>query len=235
MSEVQEQWEAEQVAAWLRRHPDFFRDYEDLLDDLYVPHPHIGGAVSLLERQVQRWRERYQALEERQQEMLKAARDSEQMVARLHHLALELMVCDSLDDVVAACNDILRRDFKADSVVLRLIGQGQARNGLHFIDPEDKSLKQLATLFHKRQPVCGRLRPRQQSFLFGEEGEAIRSAVLIPLHEGRELGVLAIGSTNEARFYPGMGTFFIGQLGSLVARALLRHLAAPLHSVRLGG
>jgi uncharacterized protein YigA (DUF484 family) len=225
---------AAQVALWLLEHPDFFREHEDLLDHLSLPHPHTGAAVSLLERLVQRQRDRYQELEERQFDMVKAARDSEHVITRLHHLALELMTCDSLDDVVATCNDMLRGDFKADNVVLRLIGRGRSRDGLHFIDPDDKSLKQLSTLFRKRQPVCGRLRPRQQTFLFGEDGAAIKSAVLIPLYEAREIGVLALGSANEARFYPGMGTLFIGQLGDLVARALARYLEPPLHTVEAG-
>ena len=205
---------AAQVAAWLREHPDFFHDHEDVLDVLRIPHPQTGGTVSLLERLVQRQRERYQDLEQRQGDMLKAARDS--------------------DDVVATCNSLLRGDFKADSVVLRLIGRGEARDGLHFIDPDDKYLKQLATVFRKRQPVCGRLRPRQQTFLFGAAGADIKSAVLIPLYEAREIGVLALGSENEARFYPGMGTLFITQLGELVARALSRHLAMPLHALEAG-
>lgn len=225
---------AEQVAAWLRQHPDFFREHEDVLDCLSIPHPHTGEAVSLLERLVQRQRDRYHELEQRQTEMLRAARDSEHVVSRLHHMALELMTCDGLDDVVATCNNVLRGDFKADNVVLRLIGHGKERDGLHFISPDDKALKQLATLFRKRQPVCGRLRPRQQMFLFGEEGASIKSAVLIPLYEAREIGVLALGSENEARFYPGMGTLFIGQLGGLVARALVRYLDPPLHTAESG-
>ncbi|MDD5391916.1 MAG: DUF484 family protein [Thiothrix sp.] len=225
---------AAQVAAWLLQHPDFFHEHEELLDHLRIPHPHTGAAVSLLERLVQRLRSRCQEVEQRQHDMLKAARDSEHVVNRLHHLALELMNCDGLDAVVATCNDMLRGDFKADNVVLRLIGHGKSRDGLHFIAPEDKALKQLATLFRKRQPVCGRLRPRQQIFLFGEDGADIKSAVLIPLYEAREIGVLALGSANEARFYPGMGTLFISQLGDLVARALARHLEPPLHTAEAG-
>jgi hypothetical protein len=225
---------AEQVAEWLSRHPDFFREHEALLDHLSIPHPQTGVAISLLERLVQRQRDRFHELEERQHDMVRAARDSEHVIARLHHLALELMNCDGLDAVVATCNDMLRGDFKADNVVLRLIGHGKERDGLHFIDPADKSLKQLATLFRKRQPVCGRLRPRQQMFLFGDKGAAIKSAVLIPLYEAREIGVLALGSENESRFYPGMGTLFIAQLGDLVARALARYLEPPLNTVESG-
>ena len=222
---------AAQIAEWLLAHPNFFREHEHLLDHLTIPHPHTGTAVSLLERLVQRQRDQYQVLEQRQQEMLKAARESEKVINRLHHLALELMNCDSLDAVVATCNDLLRNEFKADSVVLRLIGQGQNSDGLHFIAADDKAIKQLSSLFHKRQPVCGRLRPRQQIFLFGENNDDIKSAVLIPLYEAREIGVLALGSTDEGRYNPTMGTLFISQLGDLVARALARYLEPTLHHV----
>lgn len=227
---------AEQVAEWLKQHPDFFHEHETVLDHVNIRHPGLNGAVSLLERLVQRQREQYLELEQRQHDMVRAARDSEYLITRLHHLALELMNCDGLDAVVATCNDTLRRDFDANNVVLRLIGRGESGNGLHFIDPEDKYLRQMSALFRKRQPVCGRLRPRQQAFLFGEkEGACIRSAVLIPLCEAREIGILALGSESETRFYPGMGTLFINQLGELVARALSRYLEPPLHTAESSG
>lgn len=220
---------AEQVAAYLRTNTNFFLEQGDLLDGLFIPHRHTGEAVSLLEHLVQRQRDRQAQLSRQMDEMLRAARESERVVVSLHHLALELMSCDSLDDVVATCRDLMCSEFDADSVVLRLIGRGQSGDSsLHFIDPEDRTLKQMAGLFQKRQPVCGRLRPKQQIFLFGEENTAIKSAVLIPLFEARNIGVLALGSEHEDRFHPGMGTLFISQLGDLVSRALSLHLEAWL-------
>ncbi|MFZ1388843.1 MAG: DUF484 family protein [Thiolinea sp.] len=218
---------AEQVAAYLRANHDFFQEHGDILDDLFIPHRHTGDAVSLLEHLVQRQRDRQAQLSRQMEDMLRAARESERVVVSLHHLALELMTCDSLDDVVATCRDLMCSQFDADNVVLRLIGRGQSADStLHFIDPDDRALKQMAGLFQKRQPVCGRLRPKQQIFLFGEENTKIKSAVLIPLFEARNIGVLALGSEHEDRFHPGMGTLFISQLGDLVSRALSLHLEA---------
>ncbi|WP_298613518.1 DUF484 family protein [uncultured Thiothrix sp.] len=218
---------AEQVAAYLRTNTDFFLEQGDLLDGLFIPHRHTGDAISLLEHLVQRQRDRQAQLSRQMEDMLRAARESERVVISLHHLALELMSCDSLDDVVATCRDLMCSEFEADSVVLRLIGRGQSGDSsLHFIDPDDRALKQMAGLFQKRQPVCGRLRPKQQIFLFGEENTAIKSAVLIPLFEARNIGVLALGSEHEDRFHPGMGTLFISQLGDLVSRAISLHLEA---------
>lgn len=220
---------AEQVSTYLRANPQFFQEHGEILDGLFMPHRHTGEAVSLLEHLVQRQRDQQAQLSRQMEDMLRAARESERVVISLHHLALELMACDSLDDVVATCRDLMCSEFDADSVVLRLIGRGQSGDStLHFIDPEDRALKQMAGLFQKRQPVCGRLRPKQQIFLFGEENTSIKSAVLIPLFEARNLGVLALGSDHENRFHPGMGTLFISQLGDLVSRALSLHLDAWL-------
>ena len=90
-------------------------------------------------------------------------------------------------------------------------------------------------VFQKRQPVCGRLRPKQQVFLFGENSAMVKSAVLIPLYEARAIGVLAMGSNNPDRFHPGMGTMFLTQLGELVSRALSLHLDHTVHSVESSG
>ena len=222
---------AEQVSAYLEAHPQFFEEHAELLDGLFIPHRHTGEATSLLEHLVQRQRDRQAQLTRQMEDMLKAARENERVLVSLHHLALELMTCDSLDDVVATCRDLMCAEFDADSVVLRLIGRGQSTDStLHFIDPEDRALKQMAGLFQKRQPVCGRLRPKQQIFLFGEENNSIKSAVLIPLFEARNIGVLALGSEQEDRFHPAMGTLFISQLGDLVSRALSLHLESWIDS-----
>ncbi|WP_020393796.1 DUF484 family protein [Thiolinea disciformis] len=227
---------AEQVASYLDQHRDFFEAHETLLDVLKLPHPQSGEAISLLERLVQRQRDRQMQLGRQLEDILRVARENERVVVSLHHLALELMTCDDLDDVVATCRDLMLSEFDADEVVLRLIGRGKSReNSLYFIDPEDRSLKQMSGLFQKRQPVCGRLRPRQQVFLFGEDSSAIKSAVLIPLFEAREIGVLALGSKQADRFHPAMGTLFISQLGGLVSRALSLHLDTLIQSVESHG
>ncbi|MGB0846644.1 MAG: DUF484 family protein [Thiolinea sp.] len=227
---------SEQIANYLQQHKDFFQQHEELLDELSIPHPHTGEAISLLERLVDRQRNSQLQMSRQLEGLLAAARDSERVVGSLHHLSLELMSCDNLDDVVATCRDTMCSEFDADNVVMRLIGRGNAcGNSLYFIDPDDNALRMMSGLFQKRQPVCGRLRPKQQTFLFGENSEAIKSAVLIPLYEARAIGVLALGSHNPDRFHPGMGTLFLTQLGELVSRALSLHLEPAVRPVESGG
>ncbi len=227
---------ADQVADYLSQHVDFFTKHEYLLDRLSIPHPHTGAALSLLERLLQRQRDQQFQMTRQMDDMLRAARENERVVSSLHHLAIELMSCENLDDVVATCRNLMLAEFDADSVVLRLVGRGHSRdNSLHFIDPDDRMLQQMSALFQRRQPVCGRLRPKQQVFLFGEDSSSIKSAVLVPLFEAREIGVLALGSEQEGRFHPGMGTLFINQMGALVSRALSLHLDSTIRSIESSG
>jgi uncharacterized protein YigA (DUF484 family) len=215
--------DADLIREYLSDHPDFFHHHLDILENLYVPHP-TGDAISLVERQISLLRNKNQVLERQLSNFIKAANSSESAVSRLHHLALELMHSDCLDATVASCQAILRNEFNADHVVLRLIGQGEDSKGLHFIAKDSPSLKHFEALFQKREAVCGRLRPKQELFLFGKNHDAVRSAVLIPLYEGKRIGVLALGSCDEHRFNPAMGTLFINYLGELVSRALALQL-----------
>lgn len=219
---------AEQVAKYLERYPKFFAKHEYLLDSLYIPHDNVSGATSLLERLVERQRAKQSELEQQMDKMMQDARENERILQGLHTLALELLSSTSVESVVHICRTVLKEQFQADEVVFRLIGSGEQHTGLNYMVLDDITVRHLSHLFNKRQPVCGRLRSRQRKFLFGESSEHIQSAVMIPLFEEGEVGVLAIGSVDEDRFYPGIGMLFINQLGSLVSRALVRHSDAGL-------
>jgi uncharacterized protein YigA (DUF484 family) len=59
-----------------------------------------------------------------------------------------------------------------------------------------------------------------------EDRQKIRSIVEIPLRRGTDLiGVIVLGSEDAERFYAGMGTLFLSQIGNLVAAAAARTLS----------
>lgn len=207
------------IAGYLQSHPDFFQRHSDLLLTLQVPHQ--AGTASLIERQVAVLREKSRDLEEQLNGLIRTARGNEQIVTRLQRFTLELMRADSLDDVIATCQEILRDDFNADFVTLRIIGGDDT---MHFIAPDNKTLKHFDKLFNSKKPVCGRLEKEQQKFLFGQNADDMNSVALIPLLGAEKIGILALGSEDETRFHPGMGTVFISHLGELISTSLTRHL-----------
>jgi len=210
------------IAKYLASHPDFFNRHAELLQSLQVPHQ--TGAASLIERQVAVLREKSRDLEEQLNGLIRTARGNEQIVTRLQRFTLELMRANDFNDVIATCQDVLRDDFNADFVSIRIISDQIEHDGMHFIKPKDKSLKQFSRLFDSRKPVCGRLKEDQQAFLFGENAEEINSVALVPLASVEKQGILALGSLDENRFHPGMGTVFISHLGELISTSLSRYL-----------
>src|SRR5690606_19642069 len=69
---------ADQVAAFLRQHPDYFQQRPELLELLRLPDAR-GQAVSLLERQAAILRERNQELRERLNGLLDVARENDRL------------------------------------------------------------------------------------------------------------------------------------------------------------
>ena len=53
----------EDVARYLKDHPEFFENFADMIADISIPHPHGGRAIPISERQIVSLRERNKVLE----------------------------------------------------------------------------------------------------------------------------------------------------------------------------
>ena len=210
-----------EIADYLHKHPDFFQRHEYLLEELSLPHPHGGKAISLIERQVGLMREQKQALKKQLHQLSQSARTNETLLERLQALILTLIDSCSIDDAVERMRQGLHDDFHADAVELHLFGDRENE-----IRRDEPALKLFQTVLHNRRPICGHLRPEQLRFLFGARSEEIASAVLIPLCESAQdecLGLLGIGSIDAKRYHPEMGTLFVNHLGAVATRILRAH------------
>ena len=207
------------LAQYLSTHPDFFQRHPDLLATIQVPHG--TGTASLIERQVAILREKSRDLEEQLNGLIRTARGNEQIVTRLQRFTLELMRADGIDDVISTCQDVLREDFNADFVTLKIIGGDDT---MHFVAPTNKNLEYFENLFKTKKPVCGRLKEEQQKFLFKKNADRVNSAALVPLFGAEKIGILALASKDESRFHPGMGTVFISHLGELISTSITYHV-----------
>ena len=82
-------------------------------------------------------------------------------------------------------------------------------------------LRQLAGGLSK--PYCGLASGSPVLEWFADAASHIRSMALLPLGQGNEtFGLLVLGSEEEHRFYPEMGTLYLDRIAALAAAALLR-------------
>jgi hypothetical protein len=214
----------ESIADYLQSHPDFFERNLALLSGLRLPHRTTGGAISLVERQVDVLRQRNAAMEGNLKELVQVARSNDRLAGRIHSLALLLMRSKSREDVIDILDEQLREGFSVDQAALVLFDSvpGLAQGHSQFVrvvHREDPAVGPFKSFLQSSAPRCTRVRDAQREFLFGP-GAAIQSMALVPLGPRSEYGFLAIGNRSPDHFHPAKSIDFLARLGELAACAL---------------
>ena len=212
---------AHEVAAWLRRHPSFLQQFPDLALTLVVPREN-GPTASLASYQLEVLRDKNRELSRRLQELFGNAQENERLAVRTHQLTLALMKQDSAADTLRAMAASLAEDFQGDLV--RIVSF-HAVDGIDDVDwlqviaADDPRLSGFRDLMGSGEPVCGRLHPDKNALLYGLRAEDVQSSALLVLPD---VGLVAVGSRDPNRFFPGMGTLFLRLMGESLAAALQR-------------
>lgn len=222
MSETSEKIGAHEVAAWLRRHPKFLQQFPDLALSLVVPRED-GPAASLASYQLEVLRDKNRELSRRLQDLYAVSQENERLAVRTHQLTLALLRQDDAAGVVRAMTATLAEDFNGDLVRVVLFapvaGLGD-EDWLQVLARDDRLLAPFNDCLRDGEPLCGRLHPDKQALLYASRVDEVQSSALLPI-EG--VGLVAVGSRDANRFYPGMGTLFLRMMGEAFAAALQRH------------
>lgn len=227
-SEVKALPEEQQVVDYLMSNPDFFLDHAPLLHDLQIPHE-SGAAVSLVERQVLALREKNQEFENKLREMVDAVHDNQRLHVSLHRLAISLFAADSLDDMLGIVDDELRHKLGTEFVYFRLTTEknmeiSSSEDGHTYVSQDDKLLQSFDKQIVEKRIQCGRFSEDQISQLFMQDDSEVKSAALIPISDAGIKGIIALGSTDEQRYHPGMGTDFLTSLADLISAAMQSYI-----------
>ena len=212
---------AHEVAAWLRRHPAFLQQFPDLALTLVVPSEN-APAASLASYQLEVLRDKNRELSRRLQELFGNAQENERLAVRTHQLTLALMKQTSAADTLRAMAASLAEDFQGDLVrivAFEAVDGIDDADWLQVIAEGDARLSGFRDLAESGEPVCGRLHPDKNALLYGMRAEEVQSSALLVLPG---TGLVAVGSRDPNRFFPGMGTLFLRMMGEALAAALQR-------------
>jgi uncharacterized protein YigA (DUF484 family) len=206
-----------EVAQFLKSNPQFFDQHPQLLESIYVPHPHGGRAIPLTERQIVTLREKLRVLENKLGEFVRFGEDNDAIAEKVHRLSLALLGAKDFAATAHALYFHLREDFSVPHVALRVWGKSLLDGTLEgtAVDPELRAKAETMGA-----PQCGPAAGNPYLPLFREAQEHIRSIALVPLGQTRTMGVLALGSEDPQRFFAEMGTLFLRRIGELTAGAL---------------
>ena len=212
---------AHEVAAWLRRHPAFLQQFPDLALTLVVPRE-SGPAASLASYQLEVLRDKNRELSRRLQELFGNAQENERLAVRTHQLTLALMKQASTADTLRAMAASLAEDFQGDLVrivAFEAVDGIDDADWLQVIAEGDPRLAGFRDLAGSGEPVCGRLHPDKNALLYGVRADEVQSSALLVLPG---TGLVAVGSRDPNRFFPGMGTLFLRMMGEALVAGLQR-------------
>lgn len=217
-----------EVARYLRNHPGFFLNNEDLLTELKITHK-TGKAVSLLERQVEVLRERNMDMRGRISSMLDNAQRNDMLFDRSKSLVLSLIEARRAEEFSnTLCRHLVSdfEDIDYASLILFADPKRVGGNSLRVVNPE-QAQNQIGSLLRSKKAVCGVLRAEELSFLFGKHADHIGSAALMPIEPGSIDGVIAIASKDPQHFKSSMGTLFLEYIAEVVNRTLPKLMKGP--------
>jgi uncharacterized protein YigA (DUF484 family) len=217
----QEKLGAHEVAAWLRRHPAFLKQFPDLALSLVVPRDE-GPTASLASYQLEVLRDKNRELSKRLSDLFANAQENERLAVRTHQLTLSLLKQRTAADTLRAMAASLAEDFNGDRVSIVLLNpvEGlESADWLQIIPQDSPHLAPFRDCLREGEPICGRLQPEKNALLYGARADDIASSALLPLPE---IGLVAVGSHDGNRFYPGMGTLFLRMMGEALVTALKR-------------
>lgn len=213
--------QAEDVADYLNQNREFFHIFPSMLDNLSIPHPKSGQAISLLERQIFQLREQRDHLQIEVDTLKDIAGENGQLLHKVYDFAFSLMAAQTDQAAVDAVYQSMAEIFKVEHVsFMSWDVPSTSVSGINQLGISQAWSKSLKERVEVGKPACGLLENDWQKGLFATE-DLMASVCVIPLGTEKVWGVLALGATTD-RFSPDLGTYFLKIMGSLITARLNR-------------
>lgn len=217
-SESQTLTEAD-VLAYLTEHPDFLNNNPELLSKMELPH-HNGGAISLVERQLQILRNKTAIQEKDIAKLISTAKQNEHIYKAFMNLYMSLLECPDSQQMIYLLRAILLEQIELDGMKLVLFIASSDEHTAKLVEPRNLYQDVLVSRLARNDYYFGRLKKQEQALFFNEE-QAIKSVALIRLGGQKDMGILAFGSIDEQHFQGDMDTLFLAPMVKLINRLLL--------------
>ncbi len=209
------------ILSWFKAHPDQWQEMPELRALIENP-KQIGkadGPTSLADFQLRRLRQENNKLQAQLQSLVAVAQTNEQLMRRLHRMILGWAATPSITEFVVQCRDQLGQEFGADAIYLHLDSIPKSLSAIEGIVECDQMALDWLDREQPKHAQCGRFTQSKLATLFPGSESEIESAAVIALEPD---GWLAIGSADESKFQPDMGTLFLELLAETISHRLNR-------------
>jgi uncharacterized protein YigA (DUF484 family) len=221
---------ADEVAAFLRKHPDFLNERPELIATLTPPTQHHGeGVVDMQHFMLQRLRGEVKLLKSQQRALLATSRSNAASQSRVHAAVLAIVAAKSFEQLIQVVTTDLAIILDVDVVTIGVESASAAQPRLPMHGVQILRRGTVERLLGDERTILLRDDTPGDPMLFGAAAGLVHSQALLRVHvsDRAPVGLLCIGTRRAERFHPGQGT----ELLSFIARSLELTIAAWLDLV----
>ncbi len=221
---------AAQVAAYLKRNPDFLARHPELLDSQVSAGRHKGdGVVDLQQFMMERLKTDVAKLRADQDEIIANSRDNLNTTERIHNAVLALLEAESFEQFIEIVTGDLAFLLEVDVVCLCLeltdvTSRRPKHEGIQFLDRGA-----VDRVMGKGRKVWLRDEVEGDPEIYGGAADLVRSDALLRLNISKvaPTGVIAFGTRHPGYFHAGQGTELMSFLGRIIEFGIRTWLDLP--------
>ena len=221
---------ADDVAAFLARHPEFLAEHPDVLALLVPPTHRNGDNIADLQRfMIDRLRTEIGALKASHQELIATTRTNMSSQRRVHEAALDLLTARTFEELIERITTDLALKLDVDVISLCVENDGSVAPKVTSRGIRLLKAGTIARLMGTDQDVVLHGIVEGSPALFGHAARTVKSEALMRLRvsPAAPAGLLALGSRNENHFDHGQGTELLDFLARVLETTIRLWLDLP--------
>ena len=207
------------VEEFLLLNPEFLSDNSHILNSLEIVHE-TGGAVSLIQKQVEILRKNYESTSGNLLQLLEIASTNEDIFEKTKKLILNLIVCKNLTEIVSVTEETFSKEFQSDSCKLLFFKDNPNLPKGRIVDAKEAH-KVIGSKYNAADIFCGPLDQKESSYIFDKKAEVL-DCVLVPIKNSECPGVLAVGSRTENTYSKENDSLFLEFISEALSKLIER-------------
>ncbi len=224
---------ADQVAEFLRQHPNFFKDHAELLEIMTPPEVNHGGnVVDLQFHMLGRLQSGIQNMKDKYEGLILSSRDNMSTLYQVHEAVLSIIRANELEQLLEIIAVDLPAFFNVDVVRLGIeseaaefyenrLGDQPASSGISFLETGT-----IESMLGNKSVLL--IADSDKQFVFGFDqifadcNDLVESAVLLRMRlpSSQRNVILAFGVRIKNHFYEGQGTEMLSFLAQVIEHRL---------------
>ena len=209
------------VEEFLILNPDFLTTNSHILNALEIAHE-TGGAVSLIQKQVEVLRENYDSTSKNLIKLIRIAEENEKIFEKTKTLILDLIVCKSFTDIVSKTEETFLKEFNSDFCKLIFFKKNNNLPKGRVVDPKEAH-NIIGKKYNANDIFCGPMDEKESSFIFGKSAKA-KDCALVPIKNSECPGMLALGSKEGLKYSKENDTLFLEFVSESLSRLIDRNM-----------